>query len=138
MVKRVLDAEAKIEEKNREIRALQAAVVEMQSAITQERKRGNKLQADNDKLRVIQPRSKLRIVIGCTSSIFFYFQIRESENKRKILVLLEMCGKNDLAITRMIDEADKGENEVKSNIFVPEHLEQYIRESKVCHQTLIK
>ena len=108
MIKKVLHLEHSLEEKDREIKALQSAVVEMQTAINQERKRALKLQGENDKLR-----------------------IRDSENRRKILVLLEICGKGEFELTRMIAEADKEDEGSKSDIYVPDNLKQFIRESKV-------
>ena len=52
MAARAAEAEVKIDQREAEIRALRAALVEMKGAVGAERKRTAKLQAENDRLKV--------------------------------------------------------------------------------------
>ena len=86
--KKAVDQSAALEQEvfaqKREITALQKAVTDMREALTQERKINHKLYAENDKLR-----------------------IKELEDRRKVVACLELCGKSDREVTKMLDNADK-------------------------------
>lgn len=55
-------------------------------------------------------------------------QIQELESRQKMLVLLEICGKTDNEITRLLTQA-KGRE--KQDMFIPERIKDYIRRDEV-------
>ena len=67
--------------------------------------------------------------------IFFFiiFQIREMEDRRKVVACLELCGKSDNDITKMLDGADK-RGDLGIDAFVPQRIQDYIDKAKVCIQ----
>ncbi|XP_059090338.1 coiled-coil domain-containing protein 77-like [Tigriopus californicus] len=87
--------------KDEEIGRLQTAVQEMRAALVHERKRSQQLETQNDSLK-----------------------IQELESRQKMLVLLEICGKTDNEITRLLTQA-KGKE--KQDMFIPERIKDYIR-----------
>ena len=99
--------EKEIFSQKREITALQKAVTDMREALSQERKINNKLYVENDKLR-----------------------IRELEDRRKVVALLELAGKSDQEVTKLLDQADKRQD-LGLDAFVPQRLQDYMDKAKV-------
>ena len=58
------------------------------------------------------------------------FQIREMEDRRKVVACLELCGKSDNDITKMLDGADK-RGDLGMDAFVPQRIQDYIDKAKV-------
>lgn len=52
------------------------------------------------------------------------------EDRRKVVALLELCGKSDTEITRMLDSADK-RGDLGTDAFVPQRIQDYIDKAKV-------
>ena len=61
------------------------------------------------------------------------FQIREMEDRRKVVACLELCGKSDNDIMKMLDGADK-RGDLGMDAFVPQRIQDYIDKAKVCIQ----
>lgn len=101
-----MNLEKEIFAQKREITALQKAVTDIREALAQERKINNKLYVENDKLR-----------------------IREMEDRRKVVACLELCGKSDNDITKMLDGADK-RGDLGMDAFVPQRIQDYIDKAK--------
>lgn len=99
--------EQEIFAQKREITALQKAVTDIREALAQERKINNKLYVENDKLR-----------------------IKEMEDRRKVVALLELCGKSDHEVTKLLDAADK-RGDLGTDAFVPQRIQDYIDKAKV-------
>ena len=53
------------------------------------------------------------------------------EDRRKVVACLELCGKNDNDITKMLDAADK-RGDLGMDAFVPQRIQDYIDKAKVC------
>jgi len=105
---RTRQLEKEVGAQKREINALQKAVADMQDAITQERKINTKLCGENDRLR-----------------------IQEMENRRKIIVLLELAGKTDSDIKRVLDNEDKmGQGIFLQSTFASKRVKDYIERAK--------
>lgn len=111
--KRVVDKSRQLEKEvftqKREITALQKAVEDIREALAQERKINNKLYAENDKLR-----------------------IKELEDRRKVVALLELSGKSDHEVTKLLDHQDKmtrGEGADRDD-FVPQRIQDYMDKAK--------
>ena len=105
---RTRQLEKEVGSQKREINALQKAVADMQDAITQERKINTKLCGENDRLR-----------------------IQEMENRRKIIVLLELAGKTDSDIKRVLDNEDKmGQGIFLQSTFASKRVKDYIEREK--------
>jgi len=103
---RNLEKELSIQKK--EVLALQKAVNDMQEALAQERKINTKICGENDRLR-----------------------IQEMENRRKVIALLELAGKTDADITRVLDNEDKlGTGIFLQSSFVSQRVKSYIERAK--------
>ncbi len=68
MAARAAQAEKDKDEKEAELRALRGAIVEMEGAVAAERKRSAKLQAENDRLKVMMTANLVVVVGGGGSS----------------------------------------------------------------------
>lgn len=128
--KKAVDQSAALEKEvfaqRREISALQKAVTDMREALVQERKINNKLYAENDKIRVSHELFLLLPkVIG-----FYSIQIKEMEDRRKVVALLELSGKSDHEITKLLDAADK-RGDLGIDAFVPQRIQDYIDKAAV-------
>ena len=55
------------------------------------------------------------------------------EDRRKVVACLELCGKSDNDITKMLDGADK-RGDLGMDAFVPQRIQDYIDKAKVCIQ----
>ena len=100
--------EKEVATQKREINALQKAVSDMQDALIQERKINTKLCGENDRLR-----------------------IQEMENRRKIIALLELAGKTDNDIKRVLDNEDKvGQGIFLQSSFASQRVKDYIERAK--------
>ena len=76
------------------------------------------------------------IKVECFTSdndLVIIFQIREMEDRRKVVACLELCGKSDNDITKMLDGADK-RGDLGMDAFVPQRIQDYIDKAKVCIQ----
>ena len=65
------------------------------------------------------------------NDLVIIFQIREMEDRRKVVACLELCGKSDNDITKMLDGADK-RGDLGMDAFVPQRIQDYIDKAKVC------
>ena len=53
------------------------------------------------------------------------------EDRRKVVACLELCGKSDNDVTKMLDAADK-RGDLGMDAFVPQRIQDYIDKAKVC------
>ncbi len=115
--KKAVDHSRKLEKEvfaqKREITALQKAVTDMREALAQERKINNKLYAENDRIR-----------------------IKELEDRRKVVALLELSGKSDHEVTKLLDAADK-RGHLGLDPFVPQRVQDYMDKAKVTLQLFL-
>ena len=106
LVSRNVDLEKTVDAREREIETLQKAMVEMQTALAQERKRSARMEANLDKMTV-----------------------QDMENREKLAVLLEICGKTDAEILRLITQGRKDRD--PAGIFIPERIKDFLQIDKV-------
>ena len=52
------------------------------------------------------------------------------EDRRKLVACLELCGKSDHEITRLLDGADR-KGELSGDPFVPQRIQDYMDKAKV-------
>ena len=52
------------------------------------------------------------------------------EDRRKVVACLELCGKSDNDVTKMLDAADK-RGDLGIDVFVPQRIQDYIDKAKV-------
>ena len=64
---------------------------------------------------------------GC---FVFPLQIKELEDRRKVVALLELSGKSDNEVTKMLDAADK-RGDLGTDAFVPQRIQDYMDKAKV-------
>ncbi len=108
--RRAADLEAARDAKDAEARALRGALVEMQGAVAQERKKGARLQADNDRLRV-----------ECMDA------------RRKVDVLLRACGQSEAELDKIIEQVDGagGAEAAERTSVLSEQLRKHLEVTKV-------
>ena len=58
------------------------------------------------------------------------------EDRRKVVACLELCGKSDNDVTKMLDAADK-RGDLGMDAFVPQRIQDYIDKAKVCITVMI-
>jgi hypothetical protein len=63
--------------------------------------------------------------------LILYLQIKEMENRRKVVALLELSGKSDHEVTKLLDAADK-RGDLGRDAFVPQRIQDYMDKAKVC------
>ena len=64
--------------------------------------------------------------------LFLIMQISEMDNRRKICALLELAGKTDTEITRVLDNEDKvNEGFARQTNFMSQRVKKYIERAKV-------
>ena len=59
------------------------------------------------------------------------------EDRRKLVACLELCGKSDHEITRLLDGADR-KGELSDDPFVPQRIQDYMDKAKVSFLFILK
>ena len=59
------------------------------------------------------------------------------EDRRKLVACLELCGKSDHEITRLLDGADR-KGELSDDPFVPQRIQDYMDKAKVILYSFLK